>query len=919
MCKRIVYIVMIVLGIELASVNGELVHYWKLDDTETIAVDSAGGLNGIIRGGPTPIEGKVGAALIFDGTDDVIEISNFTPPPQGTVAFWVNSPLTMTTTIQRVLGVGGNYETWISDTGDIANEFFDNGSYGVFVEGVLRPNEWTHVAQTYDSETTAMEIYINGVLAIASEAQTPSIPSGRTLLIGHRPGAANNQLFEGILDDVRIYDEVLSAVQIKPIYGIDPIATDPSPEDGAIDVPREATLNWNPGEVAGTHDVYLGISFDDVNDADRNNSLDALASQGQTATTYDPPDRLDFGQTYLWRIDEVNAPPDSTIFKGDVWSFTVEPFAYPIENVTATASSVNRSEEGPENTINASGLDGDDLHSFESTAMWLSSGVDPNPTWIQYEFDRVYKLHQMWVWNYNTSVEPLVGFGIRQATIEYSTDGVNWSTLGATHEFAQGPGAPSYAPNTTVDLGGVAAKFVKITANSNWGGIMNQYGLSEVRILYIPIWAREPSPDSGATEVRVDAILNFRAGREAARHDVYLSTNEQAVIDGTVPIATVTEPSYASSFDLASTYYWRIDEANDAETPTTWQGDIWNLSTQEYLVVDDFESYNDIPAGQEGSNLIYGTWADGFENPANGSTIGYNEPFQPTMETSLVYDGRQSVPLLYDNTVATYSEVTAKVADLGVDLDWTRHGIKTLVLYFYGSLANSGGQAYVKINGTKVPYDGDVANLSRPIWTLWSVDLTSIGADLKNVSKLTIGIEGAGAAGTIYVDEIGLYALPTEPTEQIWIEAESPTTITAPLEIASTMPGASGGQYVVSMDSGLSRSGGPGDDGTGLATYTFTVRGGTYSIRAREIIPNDQADSWWIRIQGATLSTNIHSSGWIQWNGQPVGQDWAWNDMYSSNAGGRTVLFTMPAGTYTLEIAYREDGCLLDALVITAD
>jgi hypothetical protein len=40
--------------------------------------------------------------------------------------------------------------------------------------------------------------------------------------------------------------------------------------------------------------------------------------------------------------------------------------------------------------------------------------------------------------------------------------------------------------------------------------------------------------------------------------------------------------------------------------------------------------------------------------------------------------------------------------------------------------------------------------------------------------------------------------------------------------------------------------------------------------------------------------------------------------MKECNHGGKTVLFTLPAGTYTLEIAYREDGCLLDALVITA-
>jgi hypothetical protein len=562
------------------------------------------------------------------------------------------------------------------------------------------------------------------------------------------------------------------------VAGIDPLglsrvkAADPDPADGAVDVPREAVLNWTPGEYANTHDVYFGTVFDDVNDADRDNPLGALAGRDQIAATY-LPERLDLGQTYYWRIDEVNAPPNSTIFKGNVWSFTAEPIGYPIENITATASSVNGTEEGPENTINGSGLDDDNLHSSEGTAMWLSSMTGAQPAWIQYEFDRVHKLYQMWVWNYNSTVEPAVGFGIKEAIIEYSVDGTDWSILGATHEFAQGPGASGYASNTTVDLDGVAAKYVKITANSSWGGWLPQFGLSEVRFLYLPVWAREPSPDSEVTDADVNAILSFRAGREAAEHDLYLSTDEQAVIDGTAPVVTVTEPSYASSLDLAGTYYWRIDEVNDTETPSIWQGGIWSLSTQEYLVVDDFESYNDIAAGEEGSNLVYLTWIDGFDDPTtNGSAMGYTVPFEPTMETSTVYDGSQSVPLSYDNTVATYSEVTANVADLQAGQDWTRHGIKALTLRFFGDPTNVVQQMYVKFNGTKVTYDGSTDDTRLAGWQMWYIDLASTGVSLSNVTELAIGFERIGAAGgqgMVLLDNIRLYSYdrqlitPTDP------------------------------------------------------------------------------------------------------------------------------------------------------------
>ncbi|GAH41848.1 unnamed protein product, partial [marine sediment metagenome] len=358
-----------------------------------------------------------------------------------------------------------------------------------------------------------------------------------------------------IVDDITLTDVTL--------VGDYPIARGPNPEDEADDVPRDVVLSWAPGDFADKHDVYFGASFDDVNDADGSDPLGVLASQGQIATTYEPDDRLDFGQTYYWRIDEVNAPPDSTIFKGDVWSFTTEPIAYPIagERITATASSSEPSQ-GPENTVNGFGLDVNnlDLHSTELTDMWSTTMGAPEPTWIQYEFDKVCKLHEMWVWNHNGIMELALGLGIKEVTIEYSVNGTDYTALGAAHEFVRAPGTTDYTPNTTVDFGGVTAKYVKLTVNGNWGGILPKYGLSEVRFFSIPVFAREPSPESGATDVDMDVTLGFRAGREAAKHDVYLSTDEQAVIDGTAPVNTVTEAGYSTTLDLDSTYYWRVDE-----------------------------------------------------------------------------------------------------------------------------------------------------------------------------------------------------------------------------------------------------------------------------------------------------------------------------------------------------------------------
>ncbi|MEN6578699.1 MAG: hypothetical protein ABFD90_20300, partial [Phycisphaerales bacterium] len=115
-------------------------------------------------------------------------------------------------------------------------------------------------------------------------------------------------------------------------------ATFPVPEDGATDVVRDTVLAWTAPASAGKHHVYLGTDLDDVNNATLAEDLGTLVGADQTDAAYEPANVLAYGQTYYWRIDEVNAA-DGEVTRGDLWSFTVEPYAYPVENVTATASS----------------------------------------------------------------------------------------------------------------------------------------------------------------------------------------------------------------------------------------------------------------------------------------------------------------------------------------------------------------------------------------------------------------------------------------------------------------------------------------------------------------------------------------------------------------------------------------------------
>jgi hypothetical protein len=565
------------------------------------------------------------------------------------------------------------------------------------------------------------------------------------LCIGHfnvatRAGA-QNRMFRGLIDEVKVFGDVLTLEQIREVQAGKPeIAKTPLPADSASDMPTDAVLSWEPGAFARTHDVYFGTSLADVETASRQSPKGVLASQGQNGTTYDPAGLLAFGQTYYWRVDEVNAPPSSTIFKGNIWSFTAEPYGYPVKPAKATASSA-QAGMGAEKTIDGSGMTGD-LHGTEPTSMWLAAGAQPN--WIQYEFDKVYKLHELQVWNSNQLIESFLGFGAKTVTVETSLDGTTWSPVAGVPEFSRAPGLAGYAANTTVGFGGAEAKFVKLTITANWGGTAPQTGLAEVRFSYVPVQARAPQPANGATGVAVDTALDWRPGREATSHKVFFGTDADAVANGTAVARTVTEHRYVpEALNYGTKYYWKVDEVGAA---ATYPGEVWNFATADFAVVDDFESYTDKTGGE-----IFTAWVDGFGTTTNGSQVGYVQA--PFAEKTVIHGGAQSMPLAYDNAGGKTSEATRTFE---AAQDWTASGVKSLSLWFYGAPDNA-GQLYVKINNTKVLYNGPAADLKRKQWQPWNIDLATAGPGLNRVTKLTIGIEGAGAAGTLYIDDIRLY------------------------------------------------------------------------------------------------------------------------------------------------------------------
>ena len=105
---------------------------------------------------------------------------------------------------------------------------------------------------------------------------------------------------------------------------IPPVAGNPDPEDGSEMSEETAlgnpVLSWSPGATAVHHDVYFGTNYNDVNDA--NTSTPVIYKDRQDPCSYEPG-ALNLGETYYWRIDEVESG-GAPIYKGDIWQFTVE-------------------------------------------------------------------------------------------------------------------------------------------------------------------------------------------------------------------------------------------------------------------------------------------------------------------------------------------------------------------------------------------------------------------------------------------------------------------------------------------------------------------------------------------------------------------------------------------------------------------
>ncbi len=280
-----------------------------------------------------------------------------------------------------------------------------------------------------------------------------------------------------------------------------------------------------------------------------------------------------------------------------------------------------------------------------------------------------------------------------------------------------------------------------------------------------PLLAWNRSPGDGATVNISDALpLSWSRGDRATQHEVYFGTDRDAVANADTSdtsgvyrgsqSATTYSPPEGVEWG-GGPYFWRVDENNNDGTVTT--GSVWSFTVADYIVVDDFESYNDIDPANPASNTIFSSWTDGYGIPTNGALTANEMP--PYAEQSVVRNGRQSMKYVYD-TNSKISESTLALERR----NWTEQGVTQLSLWFRGNSSNAAEKMFVALNGTAVVYHDDPAATQVGSWTEWPIDLTRFadqGVDLANISTMTIGfgtknVPAAGGSGEVYFDDIRL-------------------------------------------------------------------------------------------------------------------------------------------------------------------
>lgn len=248
-----------------------LVAYWSFDEgSGTTAEDfsPANANTGTLTNGPTWVDGKVGKALNFDGTNDYVTMGNTNDITTGdfTLAYWMNPE--NVSQVRSVIGKRENvgpyrqYQVgvgYINGTGvpvSAKKVFFFGNNANADYQSVHTTNDvvdgqWHHVTVTRTS--SGILIYIDGVSVPLTTQAAGLVSENFTNPANFNLGYDNgSNYYKGLLDEVRIYNRALSGTEITNLYQTSAKASMNTSENSDLTNGLVGLWSFNGADVSGT-------------------------------------------------------------------------------------------------------------------------------------------------------------------------------------------------------------------------------------------------------------------------------------------------------------------------------------------------------------------------------------------------------------------------------------------------------------------------------------------------------------------------------------------------------------------------------------------------------------------------------------------------------------------------------------------
>ena len=308
---------------------------------------------------------------------------------------------------------------------------------------------------------------------------------------------------------------------------------------------------------------------------------------------------------------------------------------------------------------------------------------------------------------------PLVA---RTATMVDTNGNDPWEDEGVNDEVFKSGASGIFSQNENEEPAGYHSTFDDIFSASDGPAAVN------------------PSPADGAIDVPVDVSLSWIEAEFATGRELWLGKPGAIEKVDPAPLGT----TYTPNLGLGEAYEWRVDQVGPSGTVT---GQTWTFTTADYLIVDDFQSY-------ENDEGLRSAWVDNIDEAG--------------VEYVLLASGENnSMRFEFQNQYSPYFTEITRIFDSSQD--WTAQSVEELSLSFVGENENMEHLMYLTLEDAvgrsfKVEHPYTHACQSDS-WRQWTIALGqfSNGVDLTSVKKITIGLGDGTDSGQVGEDRDHIY------------------------------------------------------------------------------------------------------------------------------------------------------------------